>query len=392
MSLADDINNLSDYPVANEPEYIPRTEFDGTSGFIQTASFRGSEAPDFTAILEQFGYDPDKVQIVGQPRVSKWQQRAAKRNAHGARTGEYETVWLTAYRFRIAAKHTHPEADLEALVKASRKKARAQSAPDGYWFVFQAGDQQLGKRSSGGSTEQIIETYIGSVEAAVAQFKQLKRHGIAGIQICLPGDCLEGNQSQSGRNLWLTQETITEQTRILRRLMFHTVEAFAPLTDRVYLDVVNGNHDQAQRQQNTYPGDGWATETAVAVADALKLNTAAYGHVEVRVPDKWRGMMTVPVGDTVVTVVHGHQWRRNQAMTWWANQAVNNQPAGGSQILQHGHWHEFRIESNAQRTIIGSPTFDCGSDWYHEKTGAGSRRGALVYLLRGGEVSRMSLA
>ncbi len=119
----------------------------------------------------------------------------------------------------------------------------------------------------------------------------------------MPGDCVEGNQSQGGRNLWQTQETITEQTRILRRLMMHTVEAFAPLVDQVMLDTVNGNHDEAQRQQNTYPGDGWATEAATAVADALTLNPTSFGHVTVRVPEKWSGSMTVPVGDTVVTMV-----------------------------------------------------------------------------------------
>ena len=388
MSLAD---RLAEYPAADEPQYTPRTEFDGTSGFIQTASFRANEAPDFTAILTQFGYDPEKVRIVGEPRVSRWQQRARLRDENGRPTNEWETVWLCAYRFHIAAIAQQAVSDLDALVKAARKRARAEAAPDGHWFVFQAGDQQLGKRASGGSTDQIVDTYISSVEEAVQQFKQLKRHGIAGIQVSFPGDCIEGNQSQSGRNLWLTQETITEQTRILRRLMFHTLESLAPLTDQLYLDVVNGNHDQAQRQQNTYPGDGWATECAIAVSDALQLNPTAFGHVEVRVPDKWRGMMTVPVGDSAVTVVHGHQWRRNQAMTWWANQAVNNQPAGGSQIIQHGHWHEFRIESNANRTVIGSPTFDCGSDWYHEKTGATSRRGGLTYLLRSGEVSRLTV-
>ena len=101
--------------------------------------------------------------------------------------------------------------------------------------------------------------------------------------------------------------------------------------------------------------------------------------------------MTVPVGDTVVTIIHGHQWRRGGGMTWWANQAHNLQPAGGAQILQCGHWHEWHIESSATKTLIQSSTMDCGSDWYRDKTGAEARRGALVYLLRSGEVSRMSL-
>lgn len=385
MSLADDINN---YPAADEQEYVPRTEFDGTSGFIQTASFPATEAPDFTAILEQFGYDPAKVRIVGNPRVSRWQQRSRIRG-----TGNYEEKWLCAYRFHIAPVDGEGgNADLESLVRAARKRNRDETSGDGYWFVFQGGDLQLGKRSRDGSTEQIIDRYVQSVEAAKRELKACKRMGLGGVQISLPGDCIEGNQSQSGKNLWLTQETITEQSRILRRLMLFTIDELAPSVNKVYLDVVNGNHDQAQRQQNTYPGDGWATEAAIAVSDALKLNDPAYGHVEVRVPEKWSGMMTVPVGDSVVTVVHGHQWSRAVGpMKWWADQAVNHQPAGASHILQFGHWHEYQTRSNAHRIALGSPTFDCGSDWYREKTGATSKRGALMYLLQTGDVSRLTL-
>lgn len=384
MSLEDRLNELNDYPAADEVKYQPRTEFDGVQGTIQTGPLK--EAPtDYDDLLIQFGYDPSVVKIVGHPRVSKWQQRARIRG-----TANYETTWLSAFKFTIAAiKATSAPSDLDAIVKAAKKKPKAGSGP--HWMTFMAGDLQLGKRSSGGSTAEIVERYLDSVQAAVAEFKQLKRHGIEGIQICMPGDCIEGNQSQSGRNLWLTQETITEQTRILRRLMMETITAFAPLTDQLYLDVVGGNHDEAQRQQNTYPGDNWATEAATAVSDALALNPASFGHVTVRVPDKWRGSMTVPVGDTVVTIIHGHQFRAGQAMKWWSEQALHNNPAAAAQILMHGHYHSWQVETTQHRTRIQCSTYDCGSDWYRETHGATNRRGGLVYLLNSGEVSRMSM-
>ena len=43
------------------------------------------------------------------------------------------------------------------------------------------------------------------------------------------------------------------------------------------------------------------------------------------------------------------------------------------------------------RTIMGSPTFDCGSDYFRDAHGAESKRGGLVYLLRGGDVSQLSV-
>lgn len=384
MSIEDRLEELRSYPQADEVQYTPKTEFDGGTGYIQTGPLTAQPA-DYRAILEEFGYNPDLVRIVGHPRVSRWQQRARIRG-----TNEYQTTWLQAYKFTISAITAHPNAaDITAIAKKAKKQPKPGTGP--HWLVFQAGDLQLGKKASGGSTEQIIERYFQSVEDTVSEFKTLKRHGIEGIQISMPGDCIEGNQSQNGKNLWLTQETITEQTRILRRLMMATVESFAPLVDQIYLDVVNGNHDEAQRQQNTYPGDGWATEAATAVADALAVNPHAYGHVTVRVPDKWCGSMTVPIGDSVVTVIHGHQFRPGQGFKWWSDQALHNQPAGAAHLLQHGHYHSWQVETTEHRTRIQCSTFDGGSDWYRDKAGATNRRGALVYLLNAGAVSRMSL-
>lgn len=365
-------------PVANEPQYQPRTEFDGTSGFIQTAPL--TDPPEeFSDLLRQFGYDPEKVAIVGHPRTSRWQT--------------YDERWLTAYRFNIAPVALVPgTADIDALIaKARAHKDHPQTLTTPHWFVFQAGDLQLGKKSREGATEAIVERYLESVAAAKTEFKALKKNGIEGIQVSMPGDCLEGVVSQNSRNMWLTQETITEQVRIFRRLLYHTIEELAPLADQVMVTVVNGNHDQSQRVQNTYPGDGWATECAIAVADALDKNPGAYGHVRIEVPDKWRGSLTTAVGDTVVGVVHGHQWSRNKAMDWLAKQAVNRHPAGGAQVLQHGHWHAWGIETNREVTVVCSPTFELASDYLIDKAGSTAKRGAAVYLLRSGDVSKMSV-
>lgn len=389
MSLANDISDLMDEShQVTDPKYSPHTEFDGTTGFLQTGTVSYAESSiDMDSLLREFGYDPAFVQVVGPASISRWQQRTRNRE-----TNEFETKWLCSYRFRLAPTNVvFSASDLEELIKRNKKTPPPECATDAPWFVFQSGDQQLGKRSSGGSTEQIIERYLESVDKAKLELKSLKRKGIGGVQLCFPGDCIEGNQSQSGRNLWLTQETITEQTRVFRRLLMHTIEEFAPLVSHVYVDVVNGNHDQAQRTQNTYPGDGWATECAVAVSDALKLNSTAYGHVDIRVPNKWQGHMTVPVGNSIVTVAHGHQWNQGKVMSWWSEQAINNQGPASSQILQFGHWHEWTLRSNEHRLAIGSSTSDCGSDWYKDKHGATAKRGSLIYLLNSGEISRMSL-
>ncbi|WP_068059369.1 hypothetical protein [Nocardia xishanensis] len=379
MSLADD---LSRQPTAAESEYRPRTEFDGRAGgYIQTGPLPTAPA-SYTELLEQFGYNPDEVEIVGHPRVSRWQG--------------FSGEWLAAYRFRIAPKAAPSNVD-DLLARINAWTAHQPvAAPGPHVFNLQCSDLQIAKVDNGG-TETIVEKFLETVDRAVAEYNSLKPRGIAGVHILFPGDCIEGNQSQDGRNWWRTEYGVTTQTRILRRLMLHTVEQFAPLTDQVWMSVVNGNHDQAQRFQNTNPGDGWATECAISVADALKMNPAAFGHVTVEVPDPEQGFMTVARGDTIFTIAHGHQWKggasakHSHAFTWWSDQAFHQQNPAGAHVLAHGHFHSWAVETSKTRTRICSPTFDGGSNYYRDLTGAEAKRGGLIYLTRAGEVSNMSL-
>ncbi|MEV4127143.1 hypothetical protein [Nocardia sp. NPDC049707] len=379
MSLADD---LTKQPTATESEYRPRTEFDSQAGgYIQTGPLDEPPA-SFVDLLRQFGYDPDEVQIVGSPRISRWQT--------------YDERWLAAYRFRIAPRGKKTDID-ELIARVDKWTAHQPVTASGpHVFNLQCSDLQIAKVDNGG-TESIVDKFLETVDRAVDEYRSLARHGIAGVHVMFPGDCIEGNQSQDGRNMWRTEYGVTAQTRILRRLMLHTVERFAPLTDRVWLSAVNGNHDQAQRFQNTNPGDGWATECAISVADALKMNEAAFGHVTVEVPDPEQGFMTVARGDTVFTIAHGHQWRgggsakQSNAFTWWSDQAFHQQNPAGAHVLAHGHYHTWAVETAKTRTRICSPTFDGGSNYYRDLTGAEAKRGGLIYLTRAGEVSSMSL-
>lgn len=368
--------DLLNQPTANEVgESV--SSFDNQGNYVQSRVME-SQPSCPREILTTFGHDPEKFCLEGPATVSH-------RELQDGRV-------LSTYRYKLLP--VPQPLDIDDLVSRVRKaKKRPENHAEGpYWFVYQAGDIQIGKRSRDGSTEQIVEFYLESVDRAVTELRRLKRHfGIAGVQLSFPGDCIEGQVSQNGKNFWLTEQTVPEQTRIFRRLLLHTVEKFAPLAGSVFLDVVNGNHDESQRQHNTYPGDGWATECAIAVSDALKMNPDAFGHVEVRVPDKWSGHMTVPVGDSVVTVAHGHQWRRDQGMKWWSDQAFNKQFASHADVLQHGHIHTYEVETTRDRTRVSCPTFDCGSDWFRETRGGDSKRGGLVYLLSAGEVSRLTL-
>ena len=373
MSLAEQLRQ----PEHDEPKFEPRTEFDGTRGFIQTRGLR--EAPnDHAELLREFGYDPREVKVLGgSVKQTRWQQRSRKRG------GDFETVWLTAYRFTIVPAATAGMADILKLIR--RRSASPAIVPDteGTAFRFLAGDLQLGK-IDGDGTAGTVDTYLQSVDAALREFKDLRRRTPIGlVHLAWLGDCGEGNQSQGGRNMWRTELTVTEQYRLFRRLMLHTIDAFRPYA-AVEVDVVNGNHDDVQRSPvSTRPDDGHATEAAISLADGLELNPEAYGNVRVHVPARDEPYLTRQTGSSIATMAHGHQWRRGKSWEWWAGQALNLESPGAAHFLFHGHEHEFNVKSIRDRTVICVPSFEKESSYWRQSHGTVGRRGAVILTTRG---------
>lgn len=367
---------LLEQPTAKEAEHTAKTEFDGQTGYLATEPLKTAPA-DFDALLTQFGYDPTTVEIVGGPRTSRWQQRA--RNAEG----EFEVVWLTAYKFQIRAKGAGIAVselldEIGTWTPRPPAKPAKRSKRNAPTFVWVVGDTQIGKGDGDGS-EGTVHRFLESVDRVAEAYKRhAKRHGKSALLVAVVGDCLEGNVSQGGRLVTRNDLTITEQNRVFRRLLLHAAKVLAPLTPELVLGVVNGNHDESTRAYATRPDDGWATESAIAVGDALAL-TDGYEHVRVQIPPLDQGYMTIEVGSSVFTLAHGHQWRRGKALDWWASHALYQGAPASANFLLHGHYHTTNIAVDGPRTVLGCSTLDGGSSWYREKTGATNSTGSLAF-------------
>ena len=74
-----------------------------SSDWVVSGTIRGEVPNDFSTIFRQCltaaGHDPDRVRVGRQLKESHWQQRSAVRDEEGRQTGEYETVWLHAFKF-----------------------------------------------------------------------------------------------------------------------------------------------------------------------------------------------------------------------------------------------------------------------------------------------------
>jgi hypothetical protein len=168
------------------------------------------------------------------------------------------------------------------------------------------GDTQIGK----GTTDPADPGSAGIVDRfarCVAQVEEriLTEFGghLQALIIPIVGDIIEGSASQGGR---LPNDLgVTEQVRVARRLIIHMLGRLAPLSDRVLVLTVPGNHDEARRDRLTTPGDSWAIEAVAGAADALELS-GRYEHVTFVYPEPDDLSVTVDIGGLVVGATHGH--------------------------------------------------------------------------------------
>lgn len=317
-----------------------------------------------------------------------------RHNTHGwTRTEQGKDATTTGtWFYRFAVEPVSINANVDELIKliGKRKAPTAQTAGAGV-FHFLAGDLQLGKMDGDG-TDGIVDRVIQSIDTAAAELKRLRKVRSIGIaHLAWLGDCGEGNQSQGGRNMWRTELTVTEQYRLFRRLKLYAIDQFAPLVETLEDDTVNGNHDDVQRQITTRADDGHATESAIALMDALELNPNAYGHVRMFVPNKDESYITRQIGSSTFTMAHGHQWSRGKAMAWWAGQSFNWQAPGASHFLLHGHEHTAGLTTQRDRVSVCCPTFESESTWWRHKTGDVGKRGAFIMTTAGGEFADLAI-
>lgn len=294
-----------------------------------------------------------------------------------------------SYTFKIS-KLVDRQSKVNDLIKLINRKPpkRTETVTDDL-FVFAMGDSQLGKPDGKeGGSEGIVTAWTESLARARRIWLA---EGRPAVLIAGLGDHLEGNQSQGGRNFFRSDLTISEQLRVFRRMLLWTIDTFIE-APRIVVAVVNGNHDDIQRFQTTDASDGHATESAIAVGEAMALNPARYGHVSLYVPGKDEDHLVLEVNGTNFVLIHGHQWSRGKAMEWWEKQTFNNHPAGAGHILIHGHEHEFQISSRRDRLIITTPALEEESTWFKQKYGAVGRRGVLTFITKPeGQFERMAI-
>jgi hypothetical protein len=361
-------------------DWRPAVEFNGSEGEATTQGFLPDEKPDFDKFLVEAGFDPAEIEIVGEPRTSRWQV---------ARPFPLDPQWLTAYRFRFRKKGVF-ESDLPTLYAQAKKAVPkpVRSGVEGKAFVIVAADFQVGKVGSRGNTQDLVARVFESYQAIEAKLKAGKYEKIIVVDA---GDVIESvSNAASMAQLESNDLSPMQQVDLAAALLWDLVKMahkYAPVT---YVSV-GSNHCQFRFGGQTVGKPGLDDWGIVILQQLRRLTTELGMDVNYLIPQPYDESLAFDVwGDNfhVLAVAHGHQAKRpNSVQQWLEKQAFGQGPCSNFTTFISGHFHHLRVEEIGQahnggsRWWVQASTSDNGSDWFRLMSGNDSSTGITCFEL-----------
>lgn len=361
-------------PMENSPFGTPSVIIDGSQGEAVTPPLK--EGQDYSEFLRDAGLDPDRVELVAAPRISRWQV--------------YDGSWRTAYKltFRV---NEGEQLNLPLLYKEA-KRSKAPKPPakvdQDKALVILWSDLQIGKRSSRGGTEELIER-VNRTRARLVDLA--KREKPSKIILCDVGDLIEGFSNAADMQQLATNTlSIMSQVDLGTTMLWDTLKALSAHTEHIDYLTVGSNHCQWRvNKQKVGTGlDDWGVHIARTLA---RLSQEVGLPVKFYEPAEWDESLVHDVfGDGFhrLGLFHGHQANRpDQIPNWIQGQMLGNQPVSSSTLFVSGHFHHLQLrelgvnDRGHSRFWIQAKTMDNGSDWFRLTAGHDSSAGMVVIPL-----------
>jgi hypothetical protein len=376
------LENLQPAPKVDVPkEWRPAIEFNGEEGEATTQGFLPDEKPDFDKFLVEAGFDPKEIEIIGEPRTSRWQV---------ARPFPLDPQWLTAYRFRFR-KRASAGLDLPLLfaeAKKTKKPVVKSTNPD-KCLVIAAADFQVGKVDHRGGTPELLERVMAAYDRIEALLKKNKYERVILADV---GDIVENFASvASEQQTYSNDLSLMEQVDLATTLIWELVKRISKYSTNITYATIASNHCQFRinKQQVGQPGrDDWGTMIAKQISRLAKETGLP---IKILVPQPHDESLAHDVFDDgfhILGLWHGHQSARpEQVPIWWEKQAFGLQPVAAATVALTGHWHHLRVLELGQASNGGSKfwiqasTMDSGSGWWRLRTGQDSAVGITCFEL-----------
>ena len=269
-------------------------------------------------------------------------------------------------------------------------------APDTSTKIVCLADLQVGKRQSGGGTEDTVRLVRRAIKDIAEDIRfrgPYKRIILADV-----GDSTEGFwnvASQAQTN----DLSLTDQIRVVQRLYAEALQALTPLCSSLYYVAVPSNHcavrtGPGKNSRANAPDDDFGIMISKNIEDIIA-GRPGYEHVTFHRPEKWEEAVTVDAADgTRIGFTHGHLAGSQSKVPSWFRDLAFGRRSGlyDARILVHGHWHNFAVsQAGDARWIISCPSADRGSDWWTNLSGDSTKPAILTFEAQGGNASSWEL-
>jgi hypothetical protein len=239
--------------------FRPALEFDGQAGMATLPAVPGNDVPSFQELLQEQGFDPEKYEVVGTPRTSRWQT--------------YHGEWLTSYRFHFQLISSTIVDDLPLLWKTAKRNSRKSEkrilANSDKALVVMLADFQIGKVDYLGNTEDQLVRIFEAFDRLEVLFRKGKYSQIVLADL---GDIVEGFTSKGDQQQLHHGGSIMKQVDVSLSLMWDIIKRAAKIAPVTYVSVAS-NHCQNRinKQQVGLPGqDDWGIFIAQQIQKLVK--------------------------------------------------------------------------------------------------------------------------
>ena len=373
------LENLQPAPkIEPTPFGRPGVIFDGTEGEATTPY--SSSPASFEEFLEAAGMNPNEYEIIGTPRISKWQQKEA---------GDF----LTSFRFTFRIKTSNidlPLLYLEAKKRIKKNEKALEVAKKNKAFVILWSDLQVGKVDHRGGTDALVERVELMKLRLVKQIKKEKPGKVIFVDL---GDTVEGFDNTGGNQLQSNDLSPMAQVDLATTFAWDTLKTLAAYVPEIIYASVGSNHCQWRvrgKQQGT-PIDDWGIHIGRTLARLAKETKLPITFYEPQPHDESLALDIFEDKFHILGIWHGHQSPRpDQVPTWWRQQAFGKQPVSEATIGVSGHFHHLRVlelgstPRGTSRFWIQASTMDNGSGYWKRRSGEDSQPGLVTFFLEQG--------
>ncbi len=286
--------------------------------------------------------------------------------------------------------------DLEPVFQEPLLPKPRPALEKGETLIVCMADYQVGKRQSGGGTEDTVRLVRRAIKDIADDV--LLAGGYERIILADVGDSTEGFwnvASQAQTN----DLSLTDQIRTVQRLYAEALKTFAPLCESLYYVAVPSNHcavrvGPGKNSRANAPDDDFGIMISKNIEDIVE-DRPGFEHVKFFRPEKWEEAVTVDAADgTRIGFTHGHLAGSQSKVPGWFRDLAFGRRSGlyDARILVHGHWHNFAVSQVGDaRWIISCPSADRGSDWWTNISGDSTKPAILTFEARDGNASSWEL-